>query len=472
MSAENTASNQTIFTVLACAPGALIFSHDKPLTVEATYPDCVLSIEVRSRRVSIPNVSKPIKFGIQVAITGPAKKPEAAIDKFLPPASGVLAALAFAMNASVGELEPEIAFDSTRGREARPFLCNYLPASEFVPIPPRRANPDLVIAILRALAEHPRADHLHISVVHYSHALQYWRPGHDTLALSHLWKGVEALTPIVLDAYIEKRGGTRDQLIDEWGIDRKALTSEARRRLIFFGDSDTYKKAHSARIGYEHGFENLSAIFSKSQSVTERVASFLRKAILETLALDHGVRETLLALPYSKALALHLAEYMRGLLLTPRGVLGPPHGLYPDIRWVKVFRDGVAESLDRDAVEQANQVTICGGPDGMRVANLNFEAWAQRGVGDAGRVSAAEPQAFQVSRKETGLYSTSLGGEKIDINTAKAEALMNINGIGEVRAKAVIKGRPYARKDELVQRKIIPESVYDEIKEQIIARQR
>ena len=57
----------------------------------------------------------------------------------------------------------------------------------------------------------------------------------------------------------------------------------------------------------------------------------------------------------------------------------------------------------------------------------------------------------------------------IDINRAKADELMTLYGIGEARAKAIIKGRPYARKDELVQRGIIPQSVYDGIKDQIIA---
>jgi DNA uptake protein ComE-like DNA-binding protein len=59
----------------------------------------------------------------------------------------------------------------------------------------------------------------------------------------------------------------------------------------------------------------------------------------------------------------------------------------------------------------------------------------------------------------------------IDINRAKAEELMTLKGIGEARAAAIIKGRPYARKDELVQKKIIPESVYNEIKDRIIAKQ-
>jgi DNA uptake protein ComE-like DNA-binding protein len=59
----------------------------------------------------------------------------------------------------------------------------------------------------------------------------------------------------------------------------------------------------------------------------------------------------------------------------------------------------------------------------------------------------------------------------IDINRARADELMTLKGIGEARAAAVIKGRPYARKYELVQKKILPESVYNEIKDKIIAKQ-
>ena len=45
---------------------------------------------------------------------------------------------------------------------------------------------------------------------------------------------------------------------------------------------------------------------------------------------------------------------------------------------------------------------------------------------------------------------------KIDINSASKDSLMTLKGIGEVYAAAIIKGRPYKRKDELVRRQIIP----------------
>ena len=61
--------------------------------------------------------------------------------------------------------------------------------------------------------------------------------------------------------------------------------------------------------------------------------------------------------------------------------------------------------------------------------------------------------------------------EQIDINRAKAEELATLKGIGEARAKVIIKGRPYARKDDLVRKKIVPQSVYEDIKDKIVAKQ-
>jgi DNA uptake protein ComE-like DNA-binding protein len=62
--------------------------------------------------------------------------------------------------------------------------------------------------------------------------------------------------------------------------------------------------------------------------------------------------------------------------------------------------------------------------------------------------------------------------EKLDINSATAAELEQLKGIGPVRAEAIVKGRPYKGKDDLVRMKIIPQSVYDEISDQIIAKQK
>jgi competence ComEA-like helix-hairpin-helix protein len=62
-------------------------------------------------------------------------------------------------------------------------------------------------------------------------------------------------------------------------------------------------------------------------------------------------------------------------------------------------------------------------------------------------------------------------GALVDINSASAEELDKLPGVGSARAKAIIDHRPYTGKDDLVRRKIIPQNVYDQIKDKIIARQ-
>lgn len=59
----------------------------------------------------------------------------------------------------------------------------------------------------------------------------------------------------------------------------------------------------------------------------------------------------------------------------------------------------------------------------------------------------------------------------MDINSASEKDLATLPGIGEARAKAIVKGRPYKGKNELKDKKIVPEGVYDGIKDKIIAKQ-
>ena len=60
----------------------------------------------------------------------------------------------------------------------------------------------------------------------------------------------------------------------------------------------------------------------------------------------------------------------------------------------------------------------------------------------------------------------------LDINTATVNELTTLPEIDESTATKIVTGRPYNRTGELVEKDIIPQTTYDKIRDQIVAKQR
>ncbi len=82
--------------------------------------------------------------------------------------------------------------------------------------------------------------------------------------------------------------------------------------------------------------------------------------------------------------------------------------------------------------------------------------------------SSSRQSRTAVKKKKSG--KPAYGEGLLDINTAEAEQLKNLPGLTDEDVKKIIAGRPYTRKNQLKQKKIITPVQYEGIKKKIVAK--
>lgn len=96
-------------------------------------------------------------------------------------------------------------------------------------------------------------------------------------------------------------------------------------------------------------------------------------------------------------------------------------------------------------------------------------AWAQPGK------PAPPPQPSPPDTRSDHLRTESVQAPKpasslrLNLNKASAAELMKLPGIDAATAKAIIKGRPYRSKEEVLRKRILPAARYEELKANLYA---
>lgn len=433
-----------IYTVvLRCQQSMLRFPVSGGIRLAPLHtPSGELVASFATRWEKVAHIGTPIPREPWMEVVGPAKDLDEAISTATSVTDHFARLIGFAANAWPGRVVPHIAFVSEVGVAERDFFQNFITDEQGLPRPMRLVDPGLAIALIDAMNT-VRADwrpRLHRAIGQYTDALDSWKPGHEILALSRLYMGIEAVTKVASALEAERRGHSSTSELDSAvlparpaGLPRpnsETLDSWTRENVIFRGDKETYRTAKASSDQFEHGFESFDVIYPNAKACLEKVAAYLRHAIVDCLPLSADVRGCILRGAFARP--ARNSGYQRHIvakLVAPTAELAATDEAYPQCCWKFDLRDfSIAESgVYEMNVTQSITPKLADGVQ-MTLSHIRLEGPADsiNSVPDVSVTKAVDERAGvlkTIDSPSTAGWAQPVGAFLLNVNSMRALAL-------------------------------------------------
>jgi hypothetical protein len=384
MKTDSACKSVSQYVAVFRASSAPMFPLGTQMEVLVPRPLGIVVLTFRTRHID-KGLAQRLPGDLWIDARGPIESLENAVSVFGEAAGSLASVISFSTNAAIGDLEPELVFDNTRGLKARDFLQSMIPDELSIIHIRRKVNLEATSGLINAIEMHSEKERIGRSISQYALALRHWRWGHETLATAYLYIGIETLTRAVIRSRLDTSGITEEEFARNLGIDpsslgprdslSKAIEVAVRKHLLFHGDEHCYRAAKLASDGFEHGFMPFDEIRNKARVVRDKTAACLRKAILDLVAPKEEYRDILLATPYNAPLGnWPVIKYIRGQLLGDSGDLAAETNEYP-IMSLRSTIKSVEVSESGEYVIQFDETTTARLANGISFQPKSFEIW-------------------------------------------------------------------------------------------------
>jgi len=385
------------YVVVLKGPAAVRFEHDEFMGqqfngVPMGNEQVTIFLMARTR-YSDEGFSVPIPRDLWIEVRGPAPSLDQAIEAFANLALGSAATLSVSANGAVGDLKVELAYDDTPDLNEHEYFQMFIRGERGMMRPSSRVDIPATLALAQAVNAHPNGEAINRAIGQYHAALATWEPGKETLVLSHLYKGMEALMDLAKRTERRKHGlaeNDRKGLAAILGVDKREVDETIIQSVLFAGDAECYQTARDARNDYEHGLANFDVIRARARHVVDRTAGYLRAAIIDLAGVGEPTRATLLSERFDTTMGLWgLVRIVRGHFIGTVDRLAAPDQEYPYLDWQSSMKSVARSQTGGYEIVPDEKITPRGHPDiQFRLASLGV--WGPR------KGAKVEPDTVQV----------------------------------------------------------------------------